>query len=72
MEADNNFMKNLSNIANTAKTGLAGLKSDAEVVIKAKIEKMVEEMELVKKTDLDALKAEVDALKAKIAELEKK
>ena len=33
---------------------------------------MVEEMELVKKTDLDALKSEVDALKAKIAELEKK
>jgi BMFP domain-containing protein YqiC len=69
MHTQNPFMDELAKIT-TAAMGLAQAASDeAKTAFKAQGDKFVAEFDLVRRDELDALKAEIAALRAEIAAL---
>jgi len=70
MQTDNPFLHDLSKLASSAAGTLSGVRREIEEAVKARVERLADDMDLVPREDYDALKAQVDALTAKVDAME--
>lgn len=69
MQTQNPFLDEMAKLT-TAAMGLAQAASEeARAAFRAQADRMVAELDLVRRDELDALRAEIDALRAEIAGL---
>ncbi len=79
MQSDNKIFDDISRIANSAIGAIAGAGKEAESVVRQRVEKYLDGMDLVRREEFNAVKtmaenarAENEKLAARLAELEAK
>jgi BMFP domain-containing protein YqiC len=79
MQTDNRFLDGMAKFLTNAAGAAQAFKSEIEVMVKARIEKMIADLDFVPRDEFDAVKAmaqkartENEKLAARVAELEEK
>lgn len=79
MQTDNRFLDGMAKFLTNAAGAAQAFKSEMEVMVKARIEKMIADLDFVPRDEFDAVKAmaakartDNDKLAARVAELEAK
>ena len=79
MQTDNRFLDGMAKFLTNAAGAAQAFKSEMEVMVKARIEKMIADLDFVPRDEFDAVKAmaqkartENEKLAARVAELEEK
>ena len=79
MQTDNRFLDGMAKFLTNAAGAAQAFKSEMEVMVKARIEKMISDLDFVPRDEFDAVKAmdakartDNDKLSARVAELEAK
>jgi BMFP domain-containing protein YqiC len=79
MQTENRLLDDLARMANGALNTLAGLREEVENRVRERVERMLADMDMVPREELDAIKAmaqkarvEQEGLAARIAELERR
>jgi BMFP domain-containing protein YqiC len=77
MQVDNRLLDDLARLASGAVGSLAGLKEELDTLIRQRLERLLADMELVRREEFDAVKALAanaragqEALEVRVAELE--
>ena len=77
MQVDNRLLDDLARLASGALGSLAGLKEELDALIRQRLERLLADMELVRREEFDAVKtlaanarAAQEALEVRVAELE--
>lgn len=77
MQTNNRLFDDLARVANGAAGTLAGMRAEVETLIKARLERLMAEMDVVPRDEFEALKAmalkaraDNEALAARVADLE--
>lgn len=69
MHTQNPFLDEIAKITNAAMGVAQAAGEEAKTAFRAQADRFVAEMDLVRREDFDALKAEIEALRAEVAEL---
>lgn len=69
MHSQNPFLDEIAKITNAAMGVAQAAGEEAKTAFRAQADRFVAEMDLVRREDFDALKAEIEALRAEVAEL---
>ena len=69
MHTQNPFLDEIAKITNAAMGVAQAAGEEAKTALRAQADRFVAEMDLVRREDFDALKAEIEALRAEVAEL---
>jgi BMFP domain-containing protein YqiC len=79
MQTDNRLLDDLARMANGALNTLSGVREEIETRVRERVERLLADMDLVPREELEAVKAvaqaarsEQEILAAKVAELERK
>ena len=77
MQTDNKLLDDLARVANGAMGALTGVRGEAEAMVKARLERLLSDLDLVTRDEFEAVKAvaakareEQEALEARVAALE--
>ena len=70
MQTDNPFLHDLSKLASSAAGTLSGVRREIEEAVKARVERMAADMDLVPREEHEVLKSQVEQLTAKVEALE--
>lgn len=77
MQTDNKLLDDLARVANGAMGALTGVRGEAEAIVKARLERLLSDLDLVTRDEFEAVKAvaakareEQEALEARVVALE--
>lgn len=77
MQTDNKFLDDLARVANGAMGAITGVRGEAEALVKARLERLLSDLDLVTRDEFEAVKAvaakareEQEALEVRVAALE--
>jgi BMFP domain-containing protein YqiC len=78
MQTDNKLLEDLARVANGAMGAITGVRGEAEALFKARLERLLSDLDLVTRDEFEAVKAvaakareEQEALELRVAALEK-
>ena len=77
MQTDNKLLEDLARVANGAMGAITGVRGEAEALVKARLERLLSDLDLVTRDEFEAVKAvaakareEQEALEARVVALE--
>ena len=70
MQTNNRFMDDLAKVANSAVSTLAGIKGEAEAVVRQQLDRLLSDMDLVHRDEFDAVQAMAAKARAEQEKLE--